>query len=109
MVRIPTLKFDRGTLVLHPPPRGKSWVDYATWDDRIEKFRIPAIHYRPVVEALQADGTHFNDEAKEFIPLELLPSMEMEPYPHQSEALLAWKQGGRRGVVVLPTAAGKTY
>jgi superfamily II DNA or RNA helicase len=33
----------------------------------------------------------------------------MEPYPHQSEALNCWKQAGRRGVVVLPTAAGKTY
>jgi superfamily II DNA or RNA helicase len=84
-------------------------VDYATWDDRVEKFRIPAIHYRQLVEALQAEGADFRDEAKEFIPLELLPSFEMEPYPHQSEALLAWKQAGRRGVVVLPTAAGKTY
>jgi superfamily II DNA or RNA helicase len=33
----------------------------------------------------------------------------MEPYPHQSEALTAWKLAGRQGVVVLPTAAGKTY
>jgi len=41
-----------------------------------------------------------------FDPLELVPSLEM-PYPHQSEALLAWKQSGRNGVV-LPTAA-KTY
>lgn len=109
MARTPTLSFDRGTLILHPPPRGKVWVEYATWDDRVEKFRIPAIHYRPLVEALQAEGTHFIDDAKSFEPLELVPSMEMEPYLHQSEALLAWKQAGRRGVVVLPTAAGKTY
>ncbi len=109
MARLTLLTFDRGTLILHPPPRGKTWVDYATWDDRVEKFRIPAIHYRQLVEALQAEGADFRDEAKEFIPLELLPSFEMEPYPHQSEALLAWKQAGRRGVVVLPTAAGKTY
>lgn len=109
MVRTPTLAFDRGTLILHPPPRGKTWVDYATWDDRVEKFRIPAMHYRQLVEALQAEGTDFNDQAKEFSPLELVPSFEMEPYPHQTEALLAWKQAGRRGVVVLPTAAGKTY
>jgi hypothetical protein len=34
----------------------------------IEKFRIPAIHYRQLVEALQAEGTDFNDEAKEFAP-----------------------------------------
>jgi superfamily II DNA or RNA helicase len=33
----------------------------------------------------------------------------MEPYPHQREALQTWQQAGRRGVVVLPTAAGKTY
>jgi superfamily II DNA or RNA helicase len=109
MARTPTLSFDRGTLILHPPPRGKAWVEYATWDDRVEKFRIPAIHYRQLVEALQAEETNFIDEAKAFQPLELVPSLEMEPYPHQSEALLAWKQARRQGVVVLPTAAGKTY
>ena len=109
MPRTPRLTFDRGTLLLHPPPRGKLWVDYATWDDRVEKFRIPGMHYRPVVEVLQAEGIDFIDDAKEFIPLQLVSSFEMEPYPHQQEALLAWKQAGRRGVVVLPTAAGKTY
>lgn len=104
MARNPKLSFDRGTLILHPPPRGRSWVEYATWDDRVEKFRIPAIHYRQLVEALQAEGSNFSDEAKEFEPLELLPSMEMEPYPHQTEALAAWKLAGRKGVVVLPTS-----
>lgn len=109
MARTPTLSFDRGTLILHPPPRGKSWIDYATWDDRIEKFRILGIHYRSLVEALQAEGTNFLDEARDFHPVELVPAVAMEPYPHQQEALAAWKQAKRQGVVVLPTAAGKTY
>ncbi|MGB3695253.1 MAG: DEAD/DEAH box helicase family protein [Spirulinaceae cyanobacterium] len=109
MARTPTLTFNRGTLILHPPPRGKAWVDYATWDDRVEKFRIRAIHYHSLVESLQAGGHNFVDEAKEFTSLDLASSFEMEPYPHQSEALAEWKQRGRRGVVVLPTAAGKTY
>ena len=109
MARTPTLTFDRGTLILHPPPRCKAWMDFATWDDRIEKFRIPAIQYRPLVEALQAENTDFVDKAKEFYPVELLAALEMEPYPHQNEALKAWKLAGRQGVVVLPTAAGKTY
>ncbi|MBE9230250.1 DEAD/DEAH box helicase family protein [Cuspidothrix issatschenkoi LEGE 03284] len=109
MARPPTLTFDRGTLILHPPPRSKTWIDYAIWDDRIEKFRIPAIRYRPLVEALQAEATDFIDEAKAFYPLELVSSLEMTPYPHQNEALAAWKLAGRQGVVVLPTAAGKTY
>ncbi|MEH1939929.1 MAG: DEAD/DEAH box helicase family protein [Nostoc sp.] len=109
MARTPTLNFDRGTLILHPPPRGKGWMDYATWDDRVEKFRIPAIRYRSLVEALQAEDVYFIDEAKQFYPIDLVPSLEMEPYSHQTEALAAWKLAGRQGVVVLPTAAGKTY
>jgi hypothetical protein len=30
MARPPTLSFDRGTLLLHPPPLGKAWIDYVT-------------------------------------------------------------------------------
>jgi len=109
MPRQPILTFDRGTLLLHPPPRGKAWIDFATWDDRVEKFRVPAMQYRQLVETLQAEGIKFIDEAKAFIPLDLNPSLQMQPYPHQEEALQAWKLSGRNGVVVLPTAAGKTY
>ncbi len=109
MARLPTLVFDRGTLILHPPPRGKDWLDYAIWDDRIERFRIPALHYRRLVQLLQAAGTPIVDQAGKFQVLDLIPSLEMEPYPHQREALQLWQQAQQRGVVVLPTAAGKTY
>jgi len=109
MARTPTLSFDRGTLILHPPPRGKTWMDFATWDDRVERFRIPAIHYRPLVETLQAEGVGFTDNAKAFEAIALDVAVEREPYAHQQEALAAWLAAGRQGVVVLPTAAGKTY
>ncbi len=109
MPRTSKLTFDRGTLLLHPPPQGKGWVDYATWDDRVEKFRVQGLHYRRLIEALQAEGSDFVDEAKEFFSLDLEESFSMTPYPHQSSALLAWKEAERNGVVVLPTAAGKTY
>ena len=107
--RVPTLKFDRGTLVLHPPPKGKAWIDYATWDDRIERFRVPADQYRPLVEALRAEGVRFEDKVQSFEPLDLQSQLTLTPYVHQQEALDAWKANQRRGVVVLPTAAGKTY
>jgi superfamily II DNA or RNA helicase len=109
MARTPTLRFDRGTLLLHPPPRGKAWIEYATWDDRVERFRIPALYYRQLVQALQADQTPVVDEAKGFAELPLVPALEMAPYPHQRQALAAWLHAGRGGVVVLPTGAGKTY
>jgi superfamily II DNA or RNA helicase len=109
MARRPTLSFDRGTLLLHPPPPGKAWIDYATWDDRVERFRIPAIHYRCLVEALKEQSTPLLDKAPEFGSLTLAPALEMTPYPHQQAALAAWLAAGRLGVVVLPTGAGKTY
>lgn len=109
MPRTPRLKYDRGTLTLHPPPRGKEWIDLATWDDRVEKFRIPAHCYRELVEMLRRSPTSFIDEAQDFSSLDLQASFSLTPYPHQVEALTAWKKGDRQGVVVLPTAAGKTY
>lgn len=84
-------------------------MDYATWDDRIERFRIPAMQYRNIVLNLRANGTELDDRAKEFCEIELVPTLKMEPYPHQQEALDAWVAAERMGVVVLPTAAGKTY
>jgi superfamily II DNA or RNA helicase len=78
------------------------------WDDRVEKFRIPGINYREIVETLQQEEIEFIDKAKGFLPLELNSQIQVEPYPHQSAALNAWKRAGRKGVVVLPTGAGKT-
>ena len=109
MPRGSRLTFDRGTLVLHPPPSGKRWVEFATWDDRIEKFRLPAFHYRGFLEAMRAEGVAVTDKAKGFTALTLKVGLEQTPFPHQQEALAAWQQAGRQGVVVLPTGAGKTY
>ncbi len=109
MARPPKLSYDRGTLILHPPPRGKDWLDYATWDDRIEKFRVPAIQYRGLISVLHRAHTEIVDNARAYQELTLVSRMEMTPYLHQQEALETWQKAGKNGVVVLPTAAGKTY
>lgn len=109
MPRPSKLSYDRGTLILHPPPRGKDWLDYATWDDRIEKFRVPAIQYRGLISVLHRANTEIVDNARAYQELTLVARMEMTPYLHQREALETWQKAGKNGVVVLPTAAGKTY
>ncbi len=107
--RTSTLSFDRGTLILHPPPQGKAWLEFVTWDDRIEKFRIPARQYRRFIESMRREGTDIQDAAKAFKELELKTDAGPKPFIHQQEALESWKKAGRQGVVVLPTGAGKTY
>ena len=109
MARPSKLSYDRGTLILHPPPRGKDWLDYAVWDDRVEKFRVPAIRYRALMTGLHKAQTEIVDDARAYQDLFLKPGLEMVPYLHQQEALDTWQKQGKQGVVVLPTAAGKTY
>ncbi|WP_344983900.1 DEAD/DEAH box helicase family protein [Deinococcus rubellus] len=102
-----TLKHDRGTLVVWEVP--DCIRDLFTWDARAQLWRTPGQNYRTVAEQLRAANVPYKDEAAEFGPLELRPSRDLKPYLHQVEALAAWKDAGRRGVVVLPTGAGKTY
>ena len=108
MPRPSVLSYDRGTLLLHPPPRGRAWVDHAEWDDRVEKFRIPAGRYGPLVETLRAEGSAVEDHAPDFRDLRLPRAELPAPRAHQADALAAWQGAGQRGVVVLPTGAGKT-
>jgi superfamily II DNA or RNA helicase len=42
------------------------------------------------------------------VPLGFRASLGIEPRPYQEAALQSWRDAGRRGVVVLPTGAGKT-
>lgn len=107
MARASTLTFDRGTLILHPPPKGHDWAQFVHWDERIEKFRLPAHQYRSFLEAMRGAGIEIKDQARNFQDLNL-PLPTLEPFAHQQQALAAWKQAGRRGVVVLPTGSGKT-
>ncbi|MBA3533398.1 MAG: DEAD/DEAH box helicase [Ardenticatenales bacterium] len=109
MARKSVLSYDRGTLILHPPPRGSAWVPFATWDDRVERFRVRARDYARLLLALRADNVEIDDQARAFREVSFVPSFEMTPYEHQTEALRLWLQSGREGVIVLPTAAGKSY
>ncbi|MGH2541304.1 MAG: DEAD/DEAH box helicase [Ardenticatenaceae bacterium] len=109
MARKPELIYDRGTLILHPPPKGAAWVPFVTWDDRVERFRAPAREYSHLLLALRGDGVEVVDRARAFHEVPFEPVFEMTPYEHQTAALAAWLRAGRAGVVVLPTAAGKSY
>jgi len=112
------LEFDRGTLLLRTePPRPGGGAERGpalalpgfTHDPRIGAWRAPALRYRDAVTALHRTGIEFEDGARGYRELELRSRLERTPYPHQSEAVEAWWTGGRRGVVVLPTGAGKTF
>lgn len=82
--------------------------DPFVWDDRTTRYRAPASAYREVVLALREAGVEHEDHAAAFENIALESKLALEPRPYQKEALASWKTAGLRGVVVLPTGAGKT-
>ncbi|MGI8648764.1 MAG: DEAD/DEAH box helicase family protein [Rubrobacter sp.] len=78
------------------------------WDTRIRSFRAPANAYSETVLALRNAGTEHLDHAAAFERVTLESKLALEPRPYQREGLAAWRGAGLRGVVVLPTGAGKT-
>ncbi|QDG54235.1 DEAD/DEAH box helicase [Persicimonas caeni] len=104
------LRFEAGTLVIDGLAKGDEPLpDELTWDDRIERYRGEAIDYRLVLAKLLRVGHTVVDRAREYVECDFTIEERLEPYEHQREALEAWHRAGKRGLVVLPTGAGKTY
>lgn len=106
-----TLEFDAGTITLEgiekDDPRITGMAGLA-WDARAARYRAPAVSYAPVVLALRKAGVAYEDRARRYRELAHGVRVHREPRPYQAEALAAWKKAQGRGVVVLPTGAGKT-
>jgi len=68
----------------------------------------PGYMYPQIIRHLEASGTVYRDEAMNApSPPPMKADIELRDY--QSEALSKWSQNEYRGVVVLPTGAGKTF
>jgi superfamily II DNA or RNA helicase len=61
-----------------------------------------------VLDALGSDAEPLDEERLARFALPFEPRLAVKPRPYQREALRSWVGSGGRGVVVLPTGAGKT-
>ena len=98
------LKYDKGSILIY----GEVGTPYGRWDPRVEAFRAMAIYYREVLAYLERSQMTYRDEVPKLPPVPSL-SCHVELRPYQKDALNAWFDADRRGVIVLPTAAGKTF
>jgi superfamily II DNA or RNA helicase len=104
------LTFDRGTLLLTDTPPGLDVgeIPGVQWDERVGAHRAPARLCYPIASELRRRGVPLSDMPRPT----LAPPSEFRPLAlraYQEAALAAWRQGSRRGVVVLPTGSGKTH
>lgn len=98
------LWFDKGTLLL----KGEVGSPYGKWDPRSGLYRLKACHYKEALDYFRESRIRFDDDVLSLPPLEQLKG-KVELRAYQSKALDNWRRAGNRGVLVLPTAAGKTF
>lgn len=103
------LQFDAGTILLEGADRSFDVPPPFEWDERVRRWRAQAIAYRQIVTELIRRKIPHEDQARKYIEFQFKAELTAEPRPYQQEAIAAWKNAGRRGTVILPTGAGKTF
>jgi superfamily II DNA or RNA helicase len=102
-----TLLFSQGTLLVEEEP-APALRTFFSFDPRTRQWRAPAHAYRDILITAREAGVVFQDQAKAYETLNLNLQTPILPRPHQAAALEAWCQALQKGVVALPTGAGKT-
>jgi len=98
------LSYERGTIRIE----GNVYVPHAKWDDRSGCYRALAYKYRDIVDYLRNSGVEFDDHVTDnVIPCPIF-NADIELRDYQAQAVDRWMDN-KRGVIVLPTGAGKTH
>ena len=79
------------------------------WDERDACHRAPACRYAELVLWARDQGRPLENRARSYPDLTAAARGLPPSRPFQAEALDAWRRARGRGVVVLPTGAGKTH
>ncbi len=103
------ISWDRGTLLIEGDlPRELRRLSFVKFDERVGKFRTLAMYYPNLLAVARAAGLGVEDRVWALHCLEARPAVEVELRPYQRQALSSWART-KRGVVVMPTGAGKTH
>jgi superfamily II DNA or RNA helicase len=112
---IPYIRFQGDDLAyygtLYPFLRDKISV---TWDNNGKFYRILPREYNTVMEEVSRYNLPIKSSLPFTLPEFLLPSsystikLTLELFEFQNKALSSWIKNGYRGIVILPTGAGKT-
>ncbi|MDI6767572.1 MAG: DEAD/DEAH box helicase family protein [Bacteroidota bacterium] len=74
------------------------------------KWIAPAYLYQEILSCGKTKGIQIEDNAGKFFSSgELTHRETLDPFDFQKEAIEAWEKADRRGIIVLPTGAGKSF
>ncbi|GAD51796.1 LOW QUALITY PROTEIN: DNA helicase [Halarchaeum acidiphilum MH1-52-1] len=101
-----TLDYADGTVRVGGDADAYGRLPYVERDDRTDTGRVPGYRYGPLRDHLRTLGTTVEDSVPRWEDLDVASTYDLRDY--QRDALDAWEGNDERGVVELPTGAGKT-
>ena len=104
-----TLAWESGTIAVRDVSDASILPQACRWDERTRCHRAEAVDYADVVMALHRRKLPYSDDARRYTELAQGLVVHRDPRPYQRAALRAWQRSRGRGVVVLPTGAGKSW
>src|SRR5690349_20177218 len=99
------ISFEGGTLVIEGARAEE--VPHAVVEGP-ERARAPAARFGPIAAWADANGRRLRGDLRARWPAAPRPIEPLGLRPYQVDALAAWQGLGGRGIVALPTGAGKT-
>jgi len=109
MDRLVSLTLQGGDLVITATPGAEDLlVGHAVYEPKTQTYRAKPKDLWDVLHRLE-DGCRVNLDLDVRLGLSFQPNPLFRLRPYQARCYDAWRRGGCRGVIALPTAAGKTF
>lgn len=102
------LRFDQGSIVADASYTQLHLINYFELDTRTQEFRAKGMDYKEIILAIREKKWEYEDKVKSYETLQLSLRKEFELRPYQKESIKNWLEKEKRGVIALPTGAGKT-
>lgn len=106
--KIIQLHYRQGSIIAEGDTSSIKTLPFFSFDSRTKEYRALGGDYRNIILEIRDRNLAYQDHAKSYAILNLSLHKEFKPYSYQKAAIESWTQAQKRGVVALPTGAGKT-
>ena len=96
------ISYDKGRII----SKGGE-IPFGKKEEDVERYIAPAFRYREIIEYLETSSVPFVDEVFGGLNFPEV-KMKLSLRDYQNKAVELWNKAGKKGIVVLPTGAGKT-
>lgn len=103
-----SLRFVEGSILAQKEHSELAEFPSFEFDPRTHEYRSKGMDYKDIILSLREKSLQYEDSVKAYEILNLAFKKELQLRPYQDEAIQQWASHEKRGVVALPTGAGKT-